>query len=102
MKHPTYSCPLSREEVLDAYFLEHRAKLIDIASFLDRIDRSDPKDQTREDFRLLALRQAIAVLSDGQAHRAKRILGVFSDHTSELPETAKLTKAACGASSEES
>ncbi len=102
MNNPTYSCPLSREEVLDAYFLEHRAKLIDIAAFLDRIRRADPKDQAKDDFRLIALRQAIAVLSDDQEHRAKRILQTFSDHTTQLPDTAKLTKPACGASREDS
>ncbi len=102
MNNPTYSCPLSREEVLDAYFLEHRAKLIDIAAFLDRIGRGDPKDQTKDDFRLIALRKAIAVLADEQDHRAKRILGIFSDHTPQLPDTAKLTQAACGAACEKS
>ncbi|MCH9023451.1 MAG: hypothetical protein IID32_11915 [Planctomycetes bacterium] len=102
MNNPTYSCPLSREEVLDAYFLEHRAKLIDIAAFLDRIGRADPKDQTKDDFRLIALRKAIAVLSDDQDHRSKRILQTFSDHTTQMADTAKLTQAACGAPREES
>ena len=102
MNNPSYSCPLSREEVLDAYFLEHRAKLIDLAAFLDRIRRADPKDQTKDDFRLIAFRKAIAVLADEQDHRAKRILQTFSDHTTQMPDTAKLTQAACGAACEKS
>ena len=102
MNNPTYSCPLSREEVLDAYFLEHRAKLIDIAAFLDRIRRADPKDQTKDDFRLIAFQKAIALLGDDQDHHAKRILQTFSDHTPQMPDTAKLTQPACGAAYEKS
>ena len=40
MTKPDTSCPASRSKVVDLYFLEHRAKLIDIASFLDRVDRA--------------------------------------------------------------
>ncbi len=29
---------LSPDEVVDQYFLEHRAKLLDLAAFLDRVD----------------------------------------------------------------
>ncbi len=32
--------PQSREQVVQQYFLEHRAKLLDIAAYLDRIDRA--------------------------------------------------------------
>ena len=39
MNNKPGSCPMSRSAVIDAYFLEHRAKLIDLAAFLDRVDR---------------------------------------------------------------
>ncbi len=70
MTSPTSSCPLVRSQVVDRYFLEHRAKLLDIAAFLDRVDRAgaDAAVDT-EDFRLVALRQALEVLLDGQPAR---------------------------------
>jgi hypothetical protein len=90
------TCPLSRREVIDAYFLEHRAKLIDLAAFLDRVDRAAPTPGEPEDFRLIALRKAITLLDD-QPHRAKRILESFSDHTDDMPQTAAGMKGAAGA-----
>lgn len=82
---------------MDRYFLEHRAKLIDIAAFLDRIDRADTQGQGDRDFRIAALVQALDVLRDGQGERAKRVLAVFSDQTSELPPSAAGVKGTAGA-----
>jgi len=96
MTNPTYTCPMSRREVIDAYFLEHRAKLIDVASWLDRLDRARPESDS-VDFRESAFRQAIAILSDGETHRAKRILDLLSDHTDEIPQSAEGMKGAAGA-----
>jgi hypothetical protein len=31
---------MKREQVIDLYFMEARAKLIDLAAFLDRVDRA--------------------------------------------------------------
>jgi hypothetical protein len=77
--------PLGRESVIDRYFLEHRAKVLDVAAFLDRVDRAAAAgDSTAlEDFRLRSLRAAIAVLLDGQPERARRILELLSDPSSE-------------------
>ena len=41
-RHPIRPSSLTKGQVLDRYFLEHRAKLIDIAAFLDRVDRAEP------------------------------------------------------------
>lgn len=86
---------MSKDRVVDTYFMEHRAKLIDLAAFLDRFDRADGDDSG--DFRMAALEQATRVLLDGQPHRAKRILELFSDPTTELPQDAQGTKGASGA-----
>ncbi|MEE2908265.1 MAG: hypothetical protein VX527_10610 [Planctomycetota bacterium] len=88
-------CPLSREEVADAYFLEHRAKLIDIAAFLDRIDRAT-SDSPSEDFRITAFRSCITKLLDGEGDRARRILDALSDHTTDPIDSAPM-KGAMGA-----
>ena len=78
------------------YFLEHRAKLLDVAAFLDRIDRAQPGTAS-SDFRETAIKQAIGVLIDGQPQRAKRVLQLLSDTTSEIPQSALGMKGASGA-----
>lgn len=86
---------MTRSQVVDAYFMEHRARLIDIAAFLDRLDRAT--DGGTPDFRESAFRQALTILSDGESHRAGRILGLLSDHTEDLPQSADGMKGASGA-----
>jgi len=93
----TYTCPQTRKQVIDTYFLEHRAKLIDLAAFLDRLDRARPESDEGGDFRDAAFRQAIRILTDGDGHRAKRILAMLSDHTTEIPQSAEGMKGASGA-----
>ena len=92
--------PLSRAQAIEMYFMEHRAKLIDIAAFLDRIDRAPPTIDSAaaaaEDFRLAAFRDALRILSDGKPQRAKRILESFSDPSTE-PVPAAGMKGALGA-----
>ena len=85
------------QEVIDRYFLEHRAKLIDIAAFLDRIDRTANARPAQNDHRIAALFGAIDVLCDGRANRAGRILTIFSDGSTELPQSAEGIKGASGA-----
>ena len=76
--------------------MEHRARLIDIAAYLDRLDRARPvSDET--DFRDVAFRKAIAILTDGEPQRARRILHLLSDHTVEIPQSADGMKGALGA-----
>lgn len=77
--------PLDRESVIDRYFLEHRAKVLDVAAFLDRVDRATPAGgaASGDDFRLRSLRAAIALLLDGKPERARRILELLSDPSSE-------------------
>ena len=83
---------LTRQQVLDLYFLEARSKVVDIAAFLDRVERATGKD----DFRMKAFRKALAGLSEKQKQKAKNALLAFSDPTTK-PIPAATTKAACGA-----
>jgi hypothetical protein len=83
---------MTRQQVLDLYFMEARAKLIDLSAFLDRVDRAAGDD----DFRLKAFRDALVELQSGKPGRAKRVLLRLSDPTSE-PIQAATTKAASGA-----
>ena len=54
--------PLTPRELVDEYFIENRTKLLEIAAFLDRLDRSDPAYAGR-DFRMRAFAEALAGLS---------------------------------------
>ena len=83
---------MTRHQLLDLYFMDARSKLIDLAAFLDRIDRGGGE----ADFRLGAFRAALAELEKGGSDRAKRVLLSLSDPTTE-PIPAATTKAACGA-----
>ncbi len=96
MNNTDTSCPASRSKVVELYFLEHRAKLIDIASFLDRVDRARA-DGDETDFRVEAFRRALAILSDGKPARARRVLELFSDHSTTPIESAAGMKGAFGA-----
>jgi hypothetical protein len=83
---------MTRQQILDLYFIESRFKLIELAAFIDRIERAEGE----EDFRMKAFRQALTELSKGETHKAKRVLLSLSDPTTE-PIPAATTKAACGA-----
>lgn len=98
-------CPITRDAVIDRYFMEHRAKLLDVAAFLDRIDRAPGNSDVStagngtdgdDDFRVEAMRRAIALLSDGDPQRTRRILELFSDHTDQPIDKAPM-KGATGA-----
>jgi hypothetical protein len=83
---------MTRQQVLDLYFMDARSKLIDLAAFLDRLDRANGPD----DFRIKAFRDALKCLGDEGQERAKEVLLAFSDQTSE-PIITATTKAASGA-----
>ena len=79
--------------MIDEYFLDHRAKLLDLAAFLDRVDRAP--DDGADDFRMRAFRNALAILDDGSPERARRVLESMSDLTTTLIDVAP-GKGACG------
>ncbi|NJM55425.1 MAG: hypothetical protein HC841_05490 [Verrucomicrobiae bacterium] len=83
---------MKRTELLDLYFMENRAKLIDIAAFLDRVDRGEGE----ADFRYAAFRQALTELGRGDQERAKNVLLSLSDPSVE-PIPAAPGKGAVGA-----
>ncbi|MBL9141307.1 MAG: hypothetical protein JNK53_05515 [Phycisphaerae bacterium] len=98
--------------------MEHRARVLDVAAFLDRLDRAQPQPQPQapspsssqqarspsqqsspspiEDFRVAAFRKAVAILGDGQTDRARRVLELLSDPSTE-PIAAAHSKGATGA-----
>jgi hypothetical protein len=78
--------------MVDLGFVPVRARLIEVAAFLDRVERHG----VAGDYRCIALREAARLLSDGQPERARRILESLSDPTTE-PDATSSGKAASGA-----
>jgi hypothetical protein len=83
---------MTRQQILDLYFLDARSKLIDLAAFLDRVERSEGA----EDFRMKTFRAALSELSGKHPDKAQRVLLACSDPTADPVETAP-GKGACGA-----
>lgn len=83
---------MTRQQVLDLYFLDARHKLIELAAFLDRVERADGKD----DFRLTNFRAALGELTGRKKQKAKNVLLKFSDPTTKPIEKA-VGKSAGGA-----
>jgi hypothetical protein len=83
---------MTQPQVLDLYFMDARSKLIDLAAFLDRVERATGED----DFRIKAFREALKALGAHGPEKAKQVLLAFSDPTTDPIPTAA-TKAASGA-----
>lgn len=74
----------SKKDLLDLQFIDARHMLINLAAFLDRMDRH-PGDA---DYRLTALKAAIPMVLENRPDRAKGVLEAMSDHSTDLPQTA--------------
>ena len=70
---------LTSEQVLDAYFLDNRCMLLEIAATLDRYDRAGGR--SADDPRLENLYKALSILVDRGAtpDRTERLQVLFSD-----------------------
>ncbi|MCB1279773.1 hypothetical protein [Prosthecobacter sp.] len=75
---PDWSPP-TQVNLVDLGFMDSRSKLIDLAAFLDRVQKSGQDG----DFRVKALKNAIALLSRNEPERAKNVLLNFSDPSTE-------------------
>ncbi len=65
--------------LVDLSFVDARFKLIDLAAFLDRVQKAGLDG----DFRVRQLQQAVQCLSQNEPQRAKNVLLTFSDPTTE-------------------
>ena len=82
----------NKKELLDLQFIEVRHKLLDLAAFLDRIERHPGET----DFRIEAMKQALPILISERPDRAKAILEALSDPTTE-PIPKAVVQGATGA-----
>jgi hypothetical protein len=84
--------PPQTVNLVDLSFMDARFKLIEIAAFLDRVQKAGQDG----DYRVQALKQAIGCLSAEEAERAQQVLLSFSDMSTQPIEKAH-TQGAAGA-----
>ncbi len=81
---PDWTPPAS-VNLVDLGFMDSRSKLIDLAAFLDRVQRAGQD----ADFRVQALKNALSLLAQDKPQRARDVLLSLSD-----PSTKPVEKAA--------
>ena len=89
-------CPLTTRQIVDEYFVENRNRLIELAAFLDRLDRSTDQADPGGDFRVRAIRKGLATLAGSQSSRVLQLQMLFSDPTT-APRESLDQKSAKGA-----
>lgn len=78
--------PLNREQLIQLGFLEARARVLDVAAFLDRVQRAaapGPASDAMQDDRVRAILEAMRLALDGRPERARRMLELWSDDSIE-------------------
>jgi hypothetical protein len=73
---------MTRRQLVDEYFIENRTKLLDLAAFLDRLDRAG-EDSAGRDFRMQAFHDALQALCSSTPSRITQVQMIFSDPTTE-------------------
>lgn len=86
-------CPMPAQKALETYFLDNRARLLEIASFLDRIDRYPDSSAAKNDFRYQSFLMALRHLLSTERGRTKGIQLIFSDMSAEPLEAVRDPKA---------
>jgi hypothetical protein len=83
---------MSAAPLVDLQFIDARSRVIDVAAFLDRMDRHGEAD----DYRVEALKSALREVMKNEPGRARRVLEALSDHSVE-PIPAATIQGAFGA-----
>lgn len=90
------TCPLTTGQIIDEYFIENRTRLLELAAFLERLDRSADGTDPGADFRMAAFRRALQVIASDVPGKMDQVQLLFSDPTIE-PRERLDTKSASGA-----
>ena len=69
----------SAPEVFDQVYLDIRARVLQVAASLDRIDRSEDAETVQEDRRRSLIQQELELLCRPGLNRAEQIQVIFSD-----------------------
>lgn len=78
--------------LVDLQFIDARARVLDVAAFLDRMERHGQAD----DYRVAALKAALVEVMKNEPGRARRVLELLSDPSVE-PIPAATIQGAFGA-----
>jgi hypothetical protein len=70
--------PLPAARALDQFFLDARARLLDLAATLDRIGRGAGAGEAAADPRAAKIREAVGVLASDAPNKAELIQQLFS------------------------
>jgi len=70
--------PATAAQVLDTYFLETRARLLEIAANLDRADRAPGSAALQHDPRTAFIQKSLHILLTNTADRAEQIQRLYS------------------------
>jgi hypothetical protein len=89
-------CPLTTRQIIDEYFIENRTRILELAAFLDRLDRSKDQVPGSDDFRMRTLNRALQVLASDASGKIDQIQLLLSDPTTE-PKAKLDAKSASGA-----
>ena len=69
----------SAPDIFQQTFLLTRAKLLEVAATLDRLDRAQGNDAVAADARMAQIRQAVTIIQNEKTNRAEKIQLLFSD-----------------------
>ena len=67
---------MNSSEILEREFLEMRARVLELAACLDRIDRA--QGDVADSKKMIGIQKGIDILSDSEGDRAKRVQLLFS------------------------
>jgi len=67
------------QQILDQVFLDTRAKLLEVAASLDRLDRATGAELAKDDPRRLRLQKTLDILASSATNRAEQLQLLFSD-----------------------
>ena|ERR1043166_6972475 len=70
--------PLPAAKALDNFFFEARAKILDLAAFLDRIERGENAAEVNGDPRMAKIRRGLQALLESGDRRAEQVQQIFS------------------------
>lgn len=85
--------PMSAKEILETYFLDNRARLLEIASFFDRIERYSDTETAKDDFRYKSFVKALKIIIEAGEERTKKVQMLLSDLSADPIESVVDPKA---------
>jgi hypothetical protein len=69
---------LPAAKALDGFFFDARARILDLAAFLDRLERGENAEAVHNDPRLDKIRRALGALLESGDSRAEQVQKIFS------------------------